>query len=129
MNSRIPQQRFILKGFSQEQGIRRFLFEGIEEDHGRSQFTVHADLNLARIYGIHLQDLPLLCRELLERRADSEAVRRLVFTEEEMRQHRADRVAAQEVAAQKRKTPRRRPSENLGMVWRNPGVLGERSGA
>lgn len=110
--------RFILKGFSHDQGFRQFAFECIGEDHVRTEFTVRADLTLARTYGIHIQDLPSLCREFLERRAATEDARLLTFTEEDMRLHRADRLAAESIAAQKRKAPRRPPTENTGNAWR-----------
>ena len=73
--NRLP-SRFILNGFTHDKGFRQFAFEGIEEDRDRTQFTVRADLTLARAYGIHIQDLPLLCREFLERRAVTEDARR-----------------------------------------------------
>lgn len=119
LTKKLSQSRFTLKGFSHDQGFRQFVFECIAEDHVRTQFSVRADLALARTYGIHLQDLPLLCREFLERRALTEDARRLTFTEEEMRLYQADCKAAQLVAAQKRRVPSRRPpAENLGNAWR-----------
>jgi hypothetical protein len=114
LNNKIPPSRFILKGFAQDQGLRRFTFEAIEADHVRTQFTVHADLALIRNYGIHIQELPLLCRELLERHADTKAIRGLTFTEEDMRLFSADRLIAKQAAAQKRKPPRRPPPNTAG---------------
>ena len=98
--------RFILSGFSQDQGSRRFAFEKIDANHVRTEFTVHADLTLTRIYGIRMQELPLLCRGLLERRPDSEAGHRLTFTEEDMRLHRDDRAAAAGQKKRDRKSTR-----------------------
>lgn len=112
--------RFVLKGFSQNQGIRQYDFEGIAKDWGRSQFSVQADLNLVRTYGIPMQELPLLCLELLERCPDLEPGCRLVFTEGEMRQHRDQISTAKTAAAQKKKPPRRPASTNLGSAWRPP---------
>ncbi|MCZ2153472.1 MAG: hypothetical protein LC114_06165 [Bryobacterales bacterium] len=110
--------RFVLAGFSNDQQFRQYAFEGIEEDHSRTLFTVRADLALARAYGIHFQDLPLLCREFLERRAATEDARRLTFGEEEMRLCRAERLAAELAAAQKKRPPRRPSAENTGNAWR-----------
>ena len=53
---------FILKGFTQEMGIRVFAFERVGEDHTRTEYTISADLALTRRYDIRVQDLPLLCR-------------------------------------------------------------------
>jgi hypothetical protein len=110
--------RFILKGFSQSQGVRRYDFEGIGKDYGRSQFTVCADVNLVRVYGIAMQELPLLCLELLERTGERDTDGRLVFTEDQMRQHRDQRLAARAAAAQRKKAPRRPSSPNVGNAWR-----------
>jgi hypothetical protein len=111
-----------LTGFAQEHGFRRFDFEGIEADHTRSEFTVRADLALIRNYGIHVQDLPLLCRELLER-ADSDA-HRLTFTEEDMRQYQANRLTEQRAADQKKRHPRRPVPASTGNSWRTSLTLG-----
>lgn len=111
--------RFILEGFSQDQGFRQFAFEAADGGRVRTQFTVRADLTLARAYGIQIQDLPLLCLELLERRSVAEDARRLTFTEDDMRLHQAGRLAAQLAAAQKRlASSRRTPSEKTGNTWR-----------
>lgn len=120
-NQKFSPSRFLLKGFSHDQGFRQFNFEGIEEDSVRTQFMVRADLTLARTYGIHIQELPLLCREVLERRSltdETDDAHQLTFTEDDMRLHRADRLAAKSAAADKRR-PARRPSvENPGSAWR-----------
>jgi hypothetical protein len=102
-NNKNQSPRFVLKGFSQDQRFRQFNFESVGADSVRTQFTVHADLTLIQTYGIHIQDLPLLCRELLERRSDSEVLHRLTFTEEDMRVFRDDRLLAKLAAAKKRK--------------------------
>jgi hypothetical protein len=106
---------FVLTGFTQDHESRRFAFDKIGADHVRKHFTVLADLNLIRHYGIHVQELPLLCRALLERAAESDEVRQFRFTEDDMRVHRADLLAA---AGQKRK-PSRPPPANAGRTWRS----------
>lgn len=116
--------RFILTGFAQEQGFRRFNFECIAADNARSEVSVRADLALIRLYGIHVQDLPLLCLELLERRGESEFAHRLTFTEEDMRVHQADRLAAQRAADQKKRHPRKAAPLNTGNAWRTSLSLG-----
>jgi hypothetical protein len=114
--------RFILSGFKPDTGFRVFAFEGIGEDHARTEFTVRTDLSLIRRYGIRVQELPLLCRRLLDRREDAAAARDLTFTEEDMRLHEKDCVAARQAAAEKR-PPRKPPSENAGSAWRTAPVV------
>jgi hypothetical protein len=99
--------RFILSGYSQAMGIRIFSFEGIAEDRTRAVFTVTADLALTRSYDIRLQELPLLCREMLDRRGEGDENHSFAYTEEDMRVYSKDRAAAQYAAAQKRRSQRR----------------------
>jgi hypothetical protein len=112
--------QYILTGFSQDMGFRVFTFERIGDDRLRTKFTVKADLSLIRRYGIRLQELPLMCRGLLDRRTEGEDLRSLIFTEDEMGIYAKNCTAAREAAAQKRKPPRRPPSENIGAAWRGP---------
>ena len=98
--------RYILVGFIQEVGFRVFAFEGITKLRVRMTFSVRADLALVRKYGIRVQELPLLCKAILEQREESDTLRTFIFTEAAMSQ-RAEARAAQE-AIQKKK-PRRRP--------------------
>lgn len=102
-----PKMQFILTGFSEVAGFRIFAFEGIAADRTRAAFTVQTNLALTRRYGIRLQELPLLCRAVLERR-EGEKQRAFTFTEGDMRLH-ADGVRAREEAARQRKSPGRRP--------------------
>jgi hypothetical protein len=112
--------QYILTGFSQDQGFRVFAYERIGDDRLRTRFTVRADLSLIRKYGIRLQELPLMCRGLLDRRVDGEAERTLIFTEDEMGAYAKNCLAVRDAAAAKRKPPRRPPSENIGAAWRAP---------
>ena len=109
--------RFILIGFTQDLGVRVFAFEGIGEDQIRTEFLVKADLALTRRYGIRLQELPLMCRGLLERRNEGEEERMLAFTEDEMCLYARQRAAARDAAAQKRKAGRP-PGVDIGAAWR-----------
>ncbi len=102
---------FILLGFNHELGVRVFWFDGIAEDKTRSRFAVRTDLALVHNYGIRIQELPMLCRKLLERRPAGERSHMLTFTEEEMRLHAAQRAAEREAAQRKR--PPRRPGIGL----------------
>jgi hypothetical protein len=112
--------QYILTGFTQDLGFRVFAFERIGDDRLRTRFTVRADLALIRRYGIRLQDLPLMCRGLLDRAAEGDEKRTLIFTEDEMSLFEKNSLAARELAAQKKRPPRRPPSENLGAAWRAP---------
>jgi hypothetical protein len=109
--------QFILIGFTQDLGFRVFTFEGMGKDQLRTEFLVKADLALTRRYDIPLQELPLMCRGLLERRNEGEEKRTLTFTEDEMCLYARQRAAEREAAAQKRKA-RRPPSMNIGAAWR-----------
>ena len=119
--------QFILTGFTQDTGYRVFAFEGVVVGQIRTVFTVRADLALSRRYGIAMQELPLLCRALLDRQEDEKgqeedslAKHALTFTEEEMRAWADKRAADRALAALKKKAPRRPVVENAGAAWRGP---------
>jgi hypothetical protein len=110
--------RFILAGFTQDLGFRVFAFARTGDDAAGSEYTVRADLGLIRRYDIRVQELPLLCRGLLERREPADETRSVVLTEEEMSLYAKTCSAARLAAAQKRKPSRRPPTENTGAAWR-----------
>jgi len=64
--------QFLLTGFREDLGFRVFAFQGVAADNTRSAFWVRADIALIRRYGIRVQELPLLCRGLLEIRIEGE---------------------------------------------------------
>jgi hypothetical protein len=98
--------QFIITGFKQETDYRVFTFDGVAADRSRTEFTVRTDLALSRSYGIRVQELPLLCRSVLERRDEETLERSFIFTEEDMRVH-ASGCAAEKEAAMKKKALRR----------------------
>jgi hypothetical protein len=106
--------RFTSTGFRPDGGCRVFSYEGIDENRVRTQFTVRVDLALSRQHGIRLQELPLLCVTVLERRTGDD--RDLVFTEEAMARSVVDATAAQEAeaakTAPKRRSPKVQPTES-----------------
>jgi hypothetical protein len=110
--------QFMLTGFTQDLAFRVFAFERMGLDRVRTKVAVKADLALVRRYGIPVQELPLLCRALLERSEDGGESHNLTFTEDDMSLHAKGCAAAKAAAAQKRKPPRRTPSENVGAAWR-----------
>jgi hypothetical protein len=106
--------QFTLRGFRQVLGFRVYAFEARAEDQSRIPFTVKADLDLARRYGIRLQELPLLCREILDTCPKDAPQRAFAFTEEAMRLF----AAARDETAKPRKPPRRPASDQVGAAWR-----------
>jgi hypothetical protein len=118
--SKGTKMQYILTGFTHDLGSRVFAFESIGEDRIRTAYSVRADLALTRKYGIRMQELPLLCRNVLEQRDGDDAQRTFTYTEAAMCL-RAN-IRAAEAAEQKKKTPRRPPSENVGNAWRGPRV-------
>jgi hypothetical protein len=120
MNSvsvRSTKMNFILTGFTQDTGFRVFAFQGIGANGARLEYTVKADLGLTRTYGIRLQELPLLCRGVLERLAEGAEARTATFTEDGMRLH-ADNRAAERDAAKKKRPPPRPPTVPVATGWR-----------
>lgn len=110
---------FVLTGFNHADTVRMYAFECIAADHSRTKITVRADLTLARKHQILPQELPLLCRRLLEMAEANGLPSSLTFTEDNMV---AIEVAAREAAALKKPVRRTPPSERLGHAWRGPAV-------
>lgn len=105
---------FIFKGFSDAKAIRQFAFECVADDRSRTAVTVYADMTIARRYNILLQDMPLLCRRLLDEGRDKPCDGHVDFTEERMTEIRA----AVRAAAEKKTARRPRPSPTAGQAWR-----------
>jgi hypothetical protein len=109
--------QFTLLGFTESIGFRVFAFEGVNADRTRTSFTVRADLALTRRYSIRLQELPLLCRGLLERQAEGQELsadlRRLTFTEAEMSMYASDCARTE---ALRKKSPRRAPTAQVAVA-------------
>ena len=119
MEKKEPGMQFILKDFSEVRGFRVFAFEGVAPDRSRTAFTVKTDLAMTRRFRIGLQELPLLCREVLERRSEDDGVRAYTFGEEDMTAH-ADRAAARHEAAKRKRPPKPPTTEKAGSAWRAP---------
>jgi hypothetical protein len=94
---------FILTGFTQIEGFRVFGFEGRRSGKTLAIHTVRADLDLTRRHGIAVQDLPLLCRAMLDRTPEDEERRAWIFTEEEMSRHERTCEAARAAAAARKR--------------------------
>jgi hypothetical protein len=113
---------FTLAGFSQEGSIRHFSFRCVNVDRSHSDFMVDADTDLIRSYGISLQDLPLLCRRLLEETVSLTSGDVVIFSEDLMRQH-SDRCEAAARIAEQKKQARNKPNhDHLGQGRRGPSL-------
>ena len=111
--------QFLLSGFTQTAGIRIYAFQGRVEAR-RIDYTVEVDLALIPGYGIRIQDLPLLCRELLQQRAQPDEINAFVFTEQQMRSRAEKLSMAREDAEHRKKQPRRLESADTGTSYRSP---------
>ena len=98
---------FILTGFHQIHGIRYYVYQGQPDDGSSTEFTVDADVRLLRKYGIALQELPLLCRRLLEKQNPVASRNTVTFTEDLMKEQADARAALQRAAQAKKKIYRR----------------------
>lgn len=113
--------QYTLTGFAQDLDFRVFTFEGVGEDRVRTQYNVRADLTLTRKYGIRMQELPLLCRGILDRRSDAERQDSFTYTEADMCAHANARREAE------MKKPRWTPGSNRTGVETHGTVDGVKS--
>jgi len=121
-NSTAPKQegrkaQFFLTGYTQAAGIRIYAFQG-RVDSSRMDYTVEVDLALIPGYGIRIQELPLLCRELLQQHVQPDEISALVFTEQRMRNHAEKLAAARQEAEHKRKQPKHLGTADAETAWR-----------
>jgi hypothetical protein len=102
--------QYVLTGFINDSEFRVFAFDVVGDDRVSTEYRVRADLTLVRKYGIKLQELPLLCRGILEQRTlGSHQQRTFTYTEADMCIH-ADACA---VAAEKLKAARKPKSDGI----------------
>ena len=110
--------QYILTGFTHDMGCRVFAFEAVGKDRVREQYSVRADLALIRKYGIPVQELPLLCRGVLERRDEDGDQQAFTYSETDMRRRADDRPAVRAASAN-RKAPRKPLVKDTGTTpWR-----------
>lgn len=105
---------FTLTGFRQTNGIRYYVYQGHHCDGRASEFTVDAEVRLLQKHGIGLQELPLLCRRLLEKQNPDVSLRAVTFTEDLMKDHADQRAALKQAAQNKKKTYRRLRPAHFG---------------
>ena len=94
--------------------VRRFYFDAIAQG-SRHEVTVEVDLKLVHKHKIPLQELPLLCRRLLEGRTKIETT---TFTEMDMAQCASERAAAENALMEKRQSRRPPAPSRDGQAWR-----------
>jgi hypothetical protein len=119
----MPGMEFVFTGFRQDSDIRSYTFQIISADRTKSKVTVGADLSLIRKHRIPLQELPLLCRRLLETNGVGKSPT-VMFTEKDMLVYVTERVAAEHVAELKRRAHRTPVSSRSGQAWRTAGKAG-----
>jgi hypothetical protein len=107
--------QYTLTGFTHDRGFRVFAFQGIGEDRARIEYSVKAEFALILRHGIKVQELPLLCREILERHDGGDGQHVFTYTEADMR--RQEEARAARAAEAKLKKVRRTLSENPGSAW------------
>jgi hypothetical protein len=113
-----PKAQFMLTGFKQDVSFRVFTFETSPVGTSKVQYTVRADLALARKYGIQMQALPLLCWGLLERN-ENENEHSFVYSEDEMCQYARTCKEERAAAALKKQSARRTiTTATPGVGWR-----------
>src|SRR5262245_53888320 len=106
---------FVLTGVRTFDNIRRYYFDVVGEDRSRQHVTVGADLDLIHRYRIPLQELPLLCRRLLEGHTKIETI---MFTESDMVRYSNERAAEANALMEKRQARRPPVSNRSGYAWR-----------
>ena len=108
---------FVYTGFRQDDGVRQYVFQSVTQPP--EKFTVGADLNLVRKHNIPLQELPLLCRRLLEATDEPQKSPGLVFTEQDMLGYVEKRARVAHDAELKRRRFRVAASPRIGEAWRS----------
>lgn len=114
---------FVLTGITHEKTFRVFAFDRIGEQRERTPFTVRTDLSLLNRYGIPVQELPLLCRGVLDRLPEDAVLRAGAFAETDMQEWAAKKASAKLAAVGRRKVPHRpATTDNTGGAWRGQPV-------
>lgn len=94
--------QYLLMAFRQHDNVREYSFKGTGPDMTPVDFIVDVDLALVRRHRIPMQDMPLLCRRLLEEKSVSEPELRITFPEERM-QDLARRAEAEKASQESRR--------------------------
>jgi hypothetical protein len=107
---------FTLCGFQDSGGSRLFAFQYVDADKSRTTIVVRADVRLARHYEIRLQELPLICVQLLESLGLEALSGPITLTEDHMI---GIQAAVRTEAAKRAQKPPRRATPVGGQAWRS----------
>ena len=105
-------------GFTHNGEFREFAFTGVDESRGQTPFKVIANLGLSRKYNIAIQELPLLCRRLLEQMPEGSGAQTLTFTESEMKSVVIARLATSRPIVHKKIQRRPKPASQTLLTHR-----------
>lgn len=98
-----------LLGFSQTDSVRRFVFQRVLGNGTASaEYTLIANVALARKFRVTLQELPSLCARLLEARPEDSPSGTIWLTDTDLSVHAAANLAAARQGAAKRALQSRR---------------------
>jgi len=115
--------KLIYMGFRHEtNGVRLYSFEGVVSPEIRKDFLVTADIALLTKHHVRIQEVPMMCLQLLESSAEAgPPLEVLVLTEADMLNHVSAKAAEKEQAAKKRTKRPFRPANPvaLGMAWKS----------
>jgi hypothetical protein len=114
--------RFMMTGFAQDAGFRVFNFDGLVDGKRQSIFSVRVDIGLARSFGIRLQELPLLCRNLLEGRPEESETHSFTLDELALRGHAQELASAKANNASHHRGSRKPGGNTAGSAWRGVGL-------
>ena len=100
---------FKLLGFSQHETVRHFVFQRVlAYGTAAAEYTVIADVALARTLHITLQELPSLCSRLLEARPEDSPSETILVTDADLKEHAAANLSAAQEDEAKRALRSRR---------------------
>jgi hypothetical protein len=100
--------KFVLTGFSQDETVRRYSFQGIAPGGKRTDLNVGVDLALVHKHGIPLQEIPLLCTQFLATLGGVDQNRKFELSEGDMRA-RSEQRAMERMESQSKNKPAAAP--------------------
>jgi len=104
---------FAFTGFSQQGADRVFSFELLPRSPECSTFEVRADIAVARRYKISLQQLPILCRGVLENQPETARSHTATYSAADMLVYANARNAAEANRKARRPSPSRRTAAGV----------------
>lgn len=83
---------YVLLGSQTRANVREYTFQGTTSSQRHVTFIVHVDLKAALKHRIPVQEIPLLCRRLLEEKPVADQESEVSFTEERMADYARDQA-------------------------------------